>query len=939
MEKKLGIGFPWINLDESRAAQLLTRLRKESPDVYDGWELKVARYLRPRFYSRHALIEVRIARGDEIRVRYLLDGDDAMLPLIGRSDPIHAANASERLMLNAEVVLDYLRFFVFFLRGSDGPFTLLETELELLPSDGETVTPEIEELRSRIRPMRIGGQDSQGRFLVPATVAYDGTMWRTTLAVSAGGEVEMIDEKDPVALGTARVPQCPYLDAPAAESEAPAEEDATDEETAVPPARPQALEETVSDREITRAVVSVLLADAVRERVGNTLLKRFNSQTQADDPIAQLARFVSGSHPIIIIESDIPFVEDIVAGLLEPELGRKGKPAVDRAKAVSGDGARCFLDLTGISAGDYFLISFHAYRSLWDAEWVAHELAIHSSTVLIGCTRQSEVPEALRRVADLVLTLPRIDRRLFARIFRAVFGTPPPASWDRGGPDWTRYLIAADFHAPRRLKLTASQAVQYLRQRVRARLRQVSAVDAPALASLHGLGEARQVAEDLIADIRAAQTGVLPWAAIDRGLLLVGPPGVGKTTLARSIARDCGVRFVIASAATWQAAGGLDVHLRAMRADFNEARRYAPSILFIDEIDSVGSRERLSGPNTQYQTEVINALLEQLQGFHAQEPVVVIAATNNAEMVDPALRRAGRLDQTIVIPLPNVASLQRMFSDRLAAHRKEGNVADDVQERHLAELAFGLTGADVDFFVRGAARRARKRGRPIGQEDLVAEVTRRPRGSFDTRRRPLEEMRRCAVHESGHAIAQLTNKGGDNDVALVTIIPRTDGTLGFVATVPREGNGMTRRSALERIETALAGRAAEELVYGADNAGAAAGGPSTSSDLAVATGIATLLVCQTGLGQDGGLHWTSTPTTAQLRQIDRLLKNSYRATLARLRTHRSLLDQLSEALLREQELDRRQLRAIVSSHEAQLAKARGRAGKARRVAASKRRRR
>ena len=115
--------------------------------------------------------------------------------------------------------------------------------------------------------------------------------------------------------------------------------------------------------------------------------------------------------------------------------------------------------------------------------------------------------------------------------------------------------------------------------------------------------------------------------------------------------------------------------------------------------------------------------------------------------------------------------------------------------------------------------------------------------------------------------------------------------------------------------------------------------PSTSSDLAVATGIATLLVCQSGLGQDGGLHWTSTPTGAQLRQIDRLLKNSYRATLARLRTHRSLLDQLSEALLREQELDRRQLRAIVSSHEAQLAKARGRIGKARRAAATKRRRR
>src|SRR5439155_18671370 len=110
------------------------------------------------------------------------------------------------------------------------------------------------------------------------------------------------------------------------------------------------------------------------------------------------------------------------------------------------------------------------------------------------------------------------------------------------------------------------------------RLRLVSADTGPSLAELHGLGEAKQICEDLMADIRAAQTGQIPWSAVDRGLLLIGRPGTGKTTLARAVAKECGIKFVIASAAKWQAAGYLDAHLRAMRADFAEARRFAPAI-------------------------------------------------------------------------------------------------------------------------------------------------------------------------------------------------------------------------------------------------------------------------------------------------------------------------------------------------------------------------
>ena len=234
-----------------------------------------------------------------------------------------------------------------------------------------------------------------------------------------------------------------------------------------------------------------------------------------------------------------------------------------------------------------------------------------------------------------------------------------------------------------------------------------------------------------------------------------------------------------------------------MRADFN-GTAYAPSILFPTDRQCRQPR-RLSGPNAQYQTEVINALLEQLQGFYAHEPVVVIAATNNAEMVDPALRRAGRLDQTIAIPLPNVASLQRMFGDRLASHRKEGNVADDVQERHLAELAFGLTGADVISSC--VEQHAGAQARLLSNRDMVAEA--RPTARFFRHAAPpAREMRRTQCTNPPRE-AQLTTRGATNDIALVTIIPApTHARLRRHR--PAEGNGLTRPRR-SRQRNALAG--------------------------------------------------------------------------------------------------------------------------------------
>ena len=666
-----------------------------------------------------------------------------------------------------------------------------------------------------------------------------------------------------------------------------------------------------ADRRVTGSVVAVLLAEAAGAAMGHTLLQRFNTKSGTRRPLEPLSRFVVEFTPIIIIESEIPFIEQIAAGLLDPDQDDFEPRVTERATPLSGDDSACVVN-TSSSQTRLHLISFHSYRRLWDAEWTAHHLALGAATVLIGCARAQDVPEPLRRVADLTLKLPRIDERLFPAVFQNAFGVTPPKGWRNGSRDWVRYLLHSDFHAPLRLKLTPDEAIDYLRERSLARLTQVSVADAPKLADLHGLGEAKRVAEDLIADIDAARAGRIPWSAVDHGLLLVGPPGTGKTTLARAVARECEVKFIHGSAASWQATGSLDVHLRAIRDTFSEARRYAPSILFIDEIDSLGSRELLSGSNAIYQTEVINGVLEQIQGIDPDEPVIVIGATNYAEKVDPALRRAGRLDQVINIPRPNVAGLQQIFRYHLGTQRKARQLARDINEKALAQLAFGLTGADVEFFVRGAARRARKERRKITQADLVAEVTRRPRHPDSVVQLSVEEMRRVAVHEAGHAVAALHDPAGQSEVTFVSIVPRTDGSLGFTASAPSEGAIMTREQVLNRLRTVLAGRAAEALVYGPDNVSLSAGG-GASSDLAVATRIATSAVCTAGLGGDGSLHWSSTPTAAQLRQVDRLLTDASRAAEKLLRKQRIALDCLVEALMDRQELDGESVRELTTA--------------------------
>jgi AAA+ superfamily predicted ATPase len=909
-EKSTDPWVVWEPCEEEHGAAALARLARELPAYFADSTLLSSRSSPLPFYKAHRLMEFQFVRDHGTERAFALDGPRGTAWLNGSSEPMHSTNEAESLALTDATVADYTRFFFYFLRADEGAFVLIESGEEVGSAQDAADAPKgegeqddlltTETARGKAHPMLMRGLDATGRWLLDATVAYDGVLYSMTAAVESDGTIEMTDD-DPIGkLDGLVVPEAPSLDVNGRT------EGAADSTLVVEPSR---------DREVTRAVVAVLLEDAIRElnaetRAGNVLLHHFNSQTQAEKPIEQLTRLVAESKPMVIIESDISFVEDVVAQLIGPA---EGSGWITRASAVSGDDLRC--EITVNDRSEVFLLSFHTYRSLVDAERTAHDLALSEGAVLIGCNRVDEVPEPLQRMADLVVTFPRIDGRRFARIFEQVFHREPTAGWDVPSADWTRYLVPGDFHTPRRLSLGPDDALSMLRDRVEARLSRVTPDVGPGMDDLHGLGEARQIADDLIADIRAAQIEQIPWSAVDRGVLLIGAPGTGKTTLARAIAKECGVKFVVASAADWQSAGHLDAHLRAMRADFAEARRYAPAILFIDEIDSIGSREQVAGENALYHTEVINALLAEIQGIDSTGSVIVIGATNYVQNVDPALRRAGRLDQVVEIPLPNIEGLEKIFGYYLSRYEAEGGGAlgPDVDARSLAEMAFGLTAADVEFFVRGGARRARRENRPLGQVDLMAEVTRRPRRPDSAPLLTANEMHRVAVHEAGHTVARLISSTGGADLAFASIVPRLDGSLGFTASVPTNTRVLTRRSMLEQLETVLGGRAAEEVVFGADDIGAGAGGPATNSDLAVATRLATLIVCQSGLGDDGLLRWTTEPTAEQEDKIDDVIGEAYRSIRTRLQACRPLLDRVAAALEEKQELSGNELRRLAES--------------------------
>lgn len=339
---------------------------------------------------------------------------------------------------------------------------------------------------------------------------------------------------------------------------------------------------------------------------------------------------------------------------------------------------------------------------------------------------ERHLPRDLMRVTDLRIVIRPLDATALAETLGVLTGTLPTTALPE---TLCRRIAVEDLRLAWRPGTGADGYMGRLRRLLEAKEASTGVV----LGQLHGMDEAVTWGMALARDLAEYRRGVLPWSAVDRGVLLYGPPGTGKTTFAKALAGSCGVPLISGTLSQWQAAGYLNDLLKAMRAAFAEARAAAPAILFIDEIDSFGDRTRFTHDNKDYSIQVVNGLLEELDGIGGREGVVVVGACNHPGRLDPAITRSGRLDRAIAIPVPDQQALVRILRHHL------GVDLPDVGLSTAALLALGGTGADCERWVRGARRRARHAGRDL----VVARPARRdPRAPAGTDRRRGVPIRR-----------------------------------------------------------------------------------------------------------------------------------------------------------------------------------------------------
>jgi ATP-dependent Zn protease len=416
--------------------------------------------------------------------------------------------------------------------------------------------------------------------------------------------------------------------------------------------------------------------------------------------------------------------------------------------------------------------------------------------------------------------------------------------------------------------------------------------DALRLDDLHGYGDAKEWGIQLVKDFQAFRNGEISWNDVDRGVVLFGPPGVGKTIFARALANSCGAKLVHGSAGMWQSEGHMGDMLKAMRKAFDQAREGAPAILFVDEVDSFGDRDKTTSDNADYIREVINTFLECLDGVQGRDGVVVIGATNRVDKIDPAILRSGRMERSIEISLPDIFARRAILRHHLAT-------AVIVESPRFDDETDGWSGADIEMLARQVRRLARTEGTEVTR-DLVERCLPK-RIALDK-----ETIWRIAIHEAGHVVVGLKLGLGEfRGVSMKkTISAGVFTTKAGSASFDRPALFLkTRENFLDCIALFVGGIAAEQLLLGGFSDGASG---EEQADLVKATNMATALVATMGMDQHFVSEVASDPADlSKLRaqnpviwkRTDVLIKAQFARCLALLDDHRSNLSAIVVALV------------------------------------------
>ena len=460
------------------------------------------------------------------------------------------------------------------------------------------------------------------------------------------------------------------------------------------------------------------------------------------------------------------------------------------------------------------------------------------------------------------------------------------------------------------LEIGKSKAKVYVETDTKVTFADVAGVD-------EALTELREIVDFLKDPKRYGRLG----ARAPKGVLLVGPPGTGKTLLARAVAGEAAVPFFSINGSEFVELF-VGVGAARVRDLFDQARQRAPAIIFIDELDALGRARGMTGIGGHDEKEqTLNQLLAELDGFDPSKGLVLLAATNRPEILDPALLRAGRFDRQVLVDRPDKKGRIAI----LGIHLKKVVLAADVDAEQIAALTPGFSGADLANLVNEAALLATRRGADAVTAADFGEAVERIVAGLEKRNRRLNEKERrvVAYHEMGHALVAMALPGVD-PVHKVSIIPRGIGALGYTIQRPTEDRFlMTQQELDDKLAVLLAGRAAEHLVLGALSTGAA-------DDLAKATDVARSMVTRYGMNAELGhaayeaerpmflgapqLGRTETFSEATLAAIDTAVRQLVDGAFVRARRlleeHRDVLTAGAEQLLAQETLEREDLDAL-----------------------------